>query len=71
MNIKWWQDGIHVQPASPAEREMLAVLYRTLSGLHVANPVHKGRASPSGSVDLDDENPVVLVDKLLEGVTDG
>ncbi len=52
MRFSWWQGGLHVEPDSDGERQMLTVLYEALQCADLGNEVLPG---PSGAVDGNDE----------------
>ena len=53
MKVRWWQDGIHVEPETDREREALVVLFRAL------NVEAEAEATPqSGNAGEDSERAI-------------
>lgn len=63
MKVYWWQAGVHIEPESQEERK---ALYKTMGNLNLIDLRDKVQTGPSVSIDLDDQQPVVGVDKPTE-----
>ena len=56
IEVRWWQGGLFLAPATPEQYEALEVLRRDL---HLADSVDEVRSSPIAAVDASDQDPVV------------
>ena len=63
MRIYWWNNGLHVEPQTDAERDALATLTKSLDLADIGHDVPTG---PTSAVDLNHKQAVVNVDVPLE-----
>jgi len=66
IRVFWWQGGLHLEPQTDEQRELLVSLARVLELAEFDHQVHSG---PIVSVELRDQKPVVGVHELPEVVT--
>ena len=66
MRIYWWQGGLHIEPESNSDTELLVVGYDLLHCLRIG---HEVVSSPTGSIQGGYKEPVINTDEVSEIVT--
>jgi hypothetical protein len=63
IRVFWWQGGLHLEPQTDEQRELLVSLCRFLELAKLGHQVH---SSPAATVEFSDEQAVVAVHELPE-----